>query len=418
MGLGPRIGFAIAVSVSLGASLAVSVGAAAAPVANLSRTQVSFGKTPVLVGIVQPVFVTNTGDAPLTISGISLTGTNATDFIVGGTCVAPLTLVPAGRCRIEITSNLAFLGPGGRVATLTVQSDSSPPPASVTISAILNTEIGHGLLTTPDWIDFPNQAVGTSAPTRTFTTTNPEVAGVLILESVVFTGGDAIDFTLTSNCVIGGRSFNGTTCTTTIGFNPTTTGPRSTELAFDYHVEGASTIKVSYRYSVTGVGGAAGPGSPTTVVEYYWATRDHYFISSNPAEIAALDAAPPGGWVRTGKTFNTYSTPQVGTAPVCRFYLPAQFGDSHFYGRSMAECDATHAAFPGFVYESPAVMYMVPPVLGNCPAGTVPVYRVFDARADANHRYMTDRNLRNQMMMMGWVAEGDGPDLVVMCAPQ
>ena len=48
----------------------------------------------------------------------------------------------------------------------------------------------------------------------------------------------------------------------------------------------------------------------------------------------------------------------------------------------------------------------------------MPVYRVFSNRADANHRYMTDRGVRDQMVASGWLAEGDGADLVVMCAPQ
>jgi hypothetical protein len=43
---------------------------------------------------------------------------------------------------------------------------------------------------------------------------------------------------------------------------------------------------------------------------------------------------------------------------------------------------------------------------------------VFDNRRDANHRSMTDRTLRDQMVASGWLAEGDGPDLMVMCAPQ
>jgi hypothetical protein len=159
-------------------------------------------------------------------------------------------------------------------------------------------------------------------------------------------------------------------------------------------------------------------GGAGAVVEYYWAARDHYFISSAPAEIAALDAAPPGGWVRTGKTFKTLPSAQAGTSPVCRFYLPPQFGDSHFYGRGTAECEATHANYPGFVYESPSVMYMFLPTLGNCAPGTVSVYRVFDGRVDANHRYTIDRSVRDQMMAMGWIPEGDGPDFVVMCAPQ
>jgi hypothetical protein len=30
---------------------------------------------------------------------------------------------------------------------------------------------------------------------------------------------------------------------------------------------------------------------------------------------------------------------------------------------------------------------------------------------------MIDRAARDQMVAKGWLAEGDGPDLVVMCAP-
>jgi hypothetical protein len=45
------------------------------------------------------------------------------------------------------------------------------------------------------------------------------------------------------------------------------------------------------------------------------------------------------------------------------------------------------------------------------------VYRVFSNRADANHRYTTDRATRERMVAAGWIAEGDGPDAVAMCAP-
>ena len=63
-------------------------------------------------------------------------------------------------------------------------------------------------------------------------------------------------------------------------------------------------------------------------------------------------------------------------------------------------------------------MQMFLPNAGICPAETMPIYRVFDNRPDANHRYMTDRTVRTAMVARGWLAEGDGPDLVVMCAPQ
>jgi hypothetical protein len=57
------------------------------------------------------------------------------------------------------------------------------------------------------------------------------------------------------------------------------------------------------------------------------------------------------------------------------------------------------------------------PINGICPSGSTAVYRVFSNRADANHRYTTERAVRDSMVAAGWIAEGDGPDLVVMCAP-
>ena len=112
------------------------------------------------------------------------------------------------------------------------------------------------------------------------------------------------------------------------------------------------------------------------------------------------------------------TTARTGTSPVCRYYIPPDLGDSHFFGRGTAECAATGQKNPRFDLEDPAFMQMFLPAAGVCPANTVEVYRVFSNRFDANHRYMTDKAIRAQMTGKGWVAEGDGPDVVVMCAPQ
>jgi hypothetical protein len=82
------------------------------------------------------------------------------------------------------------------------------------------------------------------------------------------------------------------------------------------------------------------------------------------------------------------------------------------------ECNATGQKNPSFSLEDPAFMQMFLPTAGTCPASTTQIYRVFSNRPDANHRYMTDKAIRTQMTAKGWAAEGDGPDLVVMCAPQ
>ena len=124
------------------------------------------------------------------------------------------------------------------------------------------------------------------------------------------------------------------------------------------------------------------------------------------------------GWTRTGETLKTYATAQTGTSPVCRYYIPPALGDSHFFGRGTVECTATAQKNPTFVLEDPAFMQMFLPTAGVCPPNATEVYRVFDNRPDANHRYMTDKAVRDQMVAKGWLAEGDGANMVVMCAPQ
>jgi uncharacterized delta-60 repeat protein len=156
-----------------------------------------------------------------------------------------------------------------------------------------------------------------------------------------------------------------------------------------------------------------------TLVEYYHAPRDHYFMTWSASEIAALDGSGggAGGWKRTGSTFRAYFGAKPGTSPVCRWYLPPGYGDSHFFGRDQKECDEVAEKFPQFILEDARFFHTVLPVAGVCPTGTTPVYRLFSNRPDSNHRYTTDRTVRDEMVAKGWVPEGDGPDGVAICAP-
>ena len=209
----------------------------------------------------------------------------------------------------------------------------------------------------------------------------------------------------------------------TIVFMPTgfTYAKPSADTTYSVTVSGITGADVppSIHYSVTVIDPAvAGPIATVTVIEYYNASLDHYFITWAPAEIALLDAGTTiKGWTRTGKSFKAFATPQAGTTDICRIYIIPARGDSHFFGRGAKECNDTMAAHPDFVLEASQFMAMFLPVGGVCPPGTIPVYRVFSNRTDANHRYMTEIALRNSMVSLGWTAEGDGPDLVVLCAP-
>src|ERR1700738_2993783 len=129
-----------------------------------------------------------------------------------------------------------------------------------------------------------------------------------------------------------------------------------------------------------------------TVIEYYNPALDHYFISSLQPDIQALDSGHFFGWSRTGLTFQGFADQASGgpgASPVCRFYIPPP-ADSHFLSASPAECAAvlakisTDPNYRSFVYETPNAFYIALPdsTTGACPAGTVPVYRLWNHRAD------------------------------------
>ncbi len=167
------------------------------------------------------------------------------------------------------------------------------------------------------------------------------------------------------------------------------------------------------------------PALAVTAVEFYNPSLDHYFISNLQPDIDALDSGRITGWFRTGLSFFVYSSPAPFLNPVCRYYIPPQHGDSHFFSASPAEC-ATIANrigfdpnYSGYVEETPSAFYVELPntSTGVCAFGTVPVYRLWNNRFDSNHRYTTSRAVKNEMLGRGYIAEGYGPDAVAMCSP-
>lgn len=174
------------------------------------------------------------------------------------------------------------------------------------------------------------------------------------------------------------------------------------------------------------IAGAVG-AQPVTVVEYYHPALDHYFMTSLQAEIDALDSGLFFGWSRTGLTFQALADSASGgpgVNPVCRFYIPPP-SDSHFFSAAADECAAvlakiqTDPNYRSIIYETPSAFYIALPdtATGACLAGTIPVYRLWNQRADSNHRYTTDPATKALMVAKGYVPEGYGPDAVAMCTP-
>jgi len=168
-----------------------------------------------------------------------------------------------------------------------------------------------------------------------------------------------------------------------------------------------------------------------TVVEYYNAALDHYFMTSAPEEIQRLDSGAIRGWARTGETFRAYasaSMPSTAT-PVCRFYAPPSVGvDSHFFSDDPRECEAVKTRWPTvWIEESSNVFGTAISVGSRCSDGAGQpyqrVHRLYNNRPDANHRYVTSLSMRDEMLAKGWVEEGRYPDATnhvayAMCVPK
>ena len=162
-----------------------------------------------------------------------------------------------------------------------------------------------------------------------------------------------------------------------------------------------------------------------TVVEYYDAGLDRYFLTADPDEMSSVETGGAGrGWVRTGYEFETAgpcisaSTLPCASRSVCRFYgaLPLGSG-SHFYTADENECVFVRDHDRNWVFEGVRFNAYIPDAAtGQCPPGLHAVYRAYNnayspAANHANHRYSWDPAAQSRMTARGWKDEG-----VAFCA--
>jgi Repeat of unknown function (DUF5648) len=144
-------------------------------------------------------------------------------------------------------------------------------------------------------------------------------------------------------------------------------------------------------------------------------------VTASPDEIAVLDGGAFGGvWQRTGQSFNVWPSAVNATATAtCRFFSTAFAPkSSHFYTPFADECTALKAN-PAWQFESIAFYVQLPDINGNCAAGTVPLYRLYNNGMGGapNHRYTTSLATLNQMLAAGWTFEGNAVTKVFACVP-
>ncbi|MFO1413230.1 MAG: hypothetical protein U1F10_04845 [Burkholderiales bacterium] len=144
------------------------------------------------------------------------------------------------------------------------------------------------------------------------------------------------------------------------------------------------------------------------VIEYVNASSGHFFITADAEEIRKLDSGEIAGWSRTGEWFKAIPGQQdtLGVAHVCRLYgLPQAGLDTHFFSDDAAECEGTLAKWPGRWVQESASAFGLPPDYGCDGFTEQPIYRLYNNRPDANHRYTIHWQTRDTMVAAGWIEE-------------
>ena len=113
-------------------TLSGTVTAASAPAATLTPASLAFSTTTGTTSATQNATLTNTGHAPLTITGISLTGANSASFASTNTCGS--TLAAGASCTISMTFDPTSTGTDA--ATLSVSDNASGSPQTSSLTGV------------------------------------------------------------------------------------------------------------------------------------------------------------------------------------------------------------------------------------------------------------------------------------------
>jgi len=220
-------------------------GFGAQSVAAIAPTSVTFPLQLVnTTSAAQTVTLSNTGNVAYTISSITLTGTNAADFVLNYNCtIGGAGLAANGSCSINVTFRPTAAG--ARSAAVNIVTTANVNPTWTVPLSGTSTQVN--LSTTS--LTFAPQVVNTQSASQQVTLTNTGPAA-LHINSFSLAGANPTDYSQTNNCPVGGNLGSGSSCRVTLRFSPTATGVRAATLAISTNDSGTPTVNVA----LTGTG--------------------------------------------------------------------------------------------------------------------------------------------------------------------
>ncbi len=233
-------------------------GIGTAPLVSLSALGLSFASQPMsTTSPAQAETVTNTGTGNLTISTVTISGTNAGDFAKGADTCTGATVTPNSACAVSVT--FAPSATGSRSASLNFTDNASGSPQTVNLT-------GTGLATapvagvSPASLTFGNRPVGTTSASQPVTLSNTGNAALTLTGMAT-----SANFGETNNC--GGSVAASSSCAINVTFTPTASGTLTGTLTITDNSNGVASSTQSVALSGTGQDFSFAPasGSPTSV---------------------------------------------------------------------------------------------------------------------------------------------------------
>jgi hypothetical protein len=226
-----RVGTLVVTAASGATYTSALTGTGLVGAVSLTPASLQFAATPAgVLTQAQDIELHNTGNALLSGLSVSISGTNAADFLQSSTCSS--TVAPAAICTISV--RFRPQSAGTRTATVDVTSSTGKSSASLT-----GTGLAPAVTLSQSTLVFGSQAVGTQSATQTLTLFSSGSAA-LSINSLSVSG----DFVLVAHdCSLSpGYQPAGTSCTIALRFAPTATGPRSGALSVATNATGSPSI--------------------------------------------------------------------------------------------------------------------------------------------------------------------------------
>ncbi len=200
---------------------------------NFAAADVAFGNRNVgETGPNQDATIRNTGNGPMSVSGLSLVGTNPGDFgIVSNGCTAPIAAGASCIVRLSFTPTAS----GARSARLRVVDTAPGSPHQVNLTGFGTRPV---FAVSPTSLAFPDTVLGESSAAKSVTVRNTGNGPLTMSRSLV--GPDANDFFVSATSC-GGLLAPAASCTVSVRFRPNEVGGHSASLRFAHNAAGSPT---------------------------------------------------------------------------------------------------------------------------------------------------------------------------------